>query len=210
MKRALNLAFALEMLSVGLIQYTLYDTTRSELIYNSLNALIDYVHNNCISFLELIYHFLSLSNPKNTSITAIHTILMNRKNTVCELADLSKIIQGRNEAIKKLINKVIKFKTGPKVFSNGKTKKSVQSLLEKVLQDIDMCAVDLHLVCESIKQATKELPRTVVKQGPTSLSVVKSPFLPVKTTEKAYTLVLDLDETLVHYCDVLFIHKNLG
>jgi len=211
LKEALNLAFALEVLSVGLIQYTFYDATRNELIYNSLNTLIAYVHKNCIDFLELIYHNLNTFNPKSPSTAAIYTILINRKGSVCEIADLGKTIQGRNEAIKKLINKVIKFKTGSKVFGNGKIKieKTVQSLLERVLHDIDVNLIDLHIVYESIKQVAKELPSTVVKQGPISLPVVKSPFLPpLKAVGKTYTLVLDLDETLVHYCDVLFILKD--
>lgn len=200
------------MLSVGLIQYSFYDATRNELIYNSLNALIGYVHNNCISFLELIYHYLNTCNPKDPSTAAIHTILVNRKGSVCELSNLSKIIKGRNEAIKKLTNKIMKFKTGSKafgaVFPKVKKEKTVQSVLEKVLHDIDMGVVDLELVYVSIKQAAKELPRTVVRQGPIALPVVKSPFLPpLKAGGKTYTLVLDLDETLVHYCDVLFTPK---
>lgn len=35
-----------------------------------------------------------------------------------------------------------------------------------------------------------------------SLPKVKAPFLPKNTSEKQYTLVLDLDETLIHFVDL--------
>lgn len=209
LKAILNLAFALEMLSVGLIQYTFYDAMRSELIYNSLNTLINYIHDNCLNFLELIYYQLKACDSKDTSVAAIHTILINRKGAVSKKSEIGGILQGRNGAIMKVINKVMKLKTGTKLFGNTSSKvkkeRSIQSLLSKVLNDIDAGSVELKLVYESIRSIAKELPRTVVKQGPISLPVVKSPFLPpLKDGSETYTLVLDLDETLVHYCDVSF------
>lgn len=207
LRTALKLALALEVISVGLVQCTFHTAARSELIYNGLNALIGYVHNNCIGLLELMYWFLKAADSKNSSAAAIHTVLINRKGSACELADLDKLIRGRNEAIKKMIDKVMKFKTGSKVFAQPTPKqKSVYTTLEKLLHSVDTGKVELDFVYEATKEAAKALPRTVVKQGPIALPVVRSPFLPpLKEGEKAYTLVLDLDETLVHYCDVFLI-----
>jgi CTD small phosphatase-like protein 2 len=35
-----------------------------------------------------------------------------------------------------------------------------------------------------------------------ALPKVKAPFLPENTSQKLYTLVLDLDETLIHFVDL--------
>jgi len=35
-----------------------------------------------------------------------------------------------------------------------------------------------------------------------ALPKVKAPFLPPNTSDKQYTLVLDLDETLIHFVDL--------
>jgi len=188
------------MISIGLIQYTFYDAMRSELIYASLNGLIEFVHGNCMGVLELIYYYLKGHDSKDTVADAIHTILISRKGSLIDKSQLMKAMQERNEVIMKMISKIMKFKTGNKLFSNTSSKgKSIQSILSKTLNSIT--TIDLQLTYESIQSIAKQLPRTVVKQGPIALPIVKSPFLPPLKND-AYTLVLDLDETLVHYYDV--------
>lgn len=204
-KLILNLAFALEMLSVGLIQYSFREALRSELVYTSLNALIGQVHGNCMGLLELVYYHLKMHDAKDTTADAIHTTLVSRKGSVSGKTLLAKNMQERNGNIMRMINKVMKFKTGSKLFGNSSAKekheKSIQGILSKVLKSVDAGFIELELVHESIRSVARQLPSTVVKQGPIVLPIVKSPFLP-PLEKDAYTLVLDLDETLVHYCDV--------
>ena len=196
------------MLSVGLIQYTYNDILRSELIYTSLNALSGHIHDNCLSFLELIYYH----KTKSPYASAIYTILMNRKGSIEEMNKIETTIQRRNGDIMKLIDKVMKFKTGSKFFgavSKTNKEKQIRSTLAKVLAEINEANIDLKLFRESINSISTILPRTVVRLGTSPLPIVKSPFLP-PLKEEGYTLVLDLDETLVHYCDVfsLLTHRE--
>ena len=41
------------------------------------------------------------------------------------------------------------------------------------------------------------------------LPLVEAPYLPQLKSERTYTLVLDLDETLVHYFEVSFLKHNI-
>jgi len=213
MKNALNLAFALETLAIGIIQYMLHDAMNSELIYGSLKTMSILIHSNCMRFLEMVYAHLKSYAPENSAKDVIYAILINRKGIVADLPIAEKAINENNSSIMKIINKVMKFKTGSKLFGYSnpiggipkpKNEKTIHNILDAVLRDIDTGSVELSLVRKSVRSISKELPTPVVKQGPISLPNVKSPFLPIlksEDKEKTYTLVLDLDETLVHYAE---------
>ncbi len=212
MRPVLSLAFVLETLSIGIIQYMLNDAMNSELIYGSLKNISTTIHNTCLRFLELVHAHLKSFAPENVMRETIGTILSNRKGGVSEPAAAEAAIRENNSAIMKLINKIMKLKTGAKLFgysssaARAKQEKSIQNILSGVLRAIDTGATDLKLVRDSVRAIGKELPQAVVRQGPIALQCVRSPFLPALKEEakgKTYTLVLDLDETLVHYCEVL-------
>ena len=141
----------------------------------------------------------------------IVTVLINRKDKVSDNISATEVaIHDNNISIMKTINKIMKLKTGSKLFgysypAKAKQEKTIQNILFGVIKAIETQAADLKYVRDTVRSISKELPQPVVKQGPIILPIVKSPFLPqlkdeVKT--KTYTLVLDLDETLVHYCEV--------
>lgn len=68
MNRVLRSAFVIEQISVGLIQYMIYETYSNEKICNNLRNISYYVHQNCMNLLEFILSKLKAIDPKNVNI----------------------------------------------------------------------------------------------------------------------------------------------
>lgn len=120
-------------------------------------------------------------------------------------------LQENNQDIMKIINKLLKLKTGSKLFGTClppkvKQGKVAQNILLGIIKDIDTQSTDLKGVRESVQAAVKENSHPAIKLGPMTLPPVKPPFLPPLPEDvknSTYTLVLDLDETLIHFFDVI-------
>ena len=86
-----------------------------------------------------------------------------------------------------------------------KQAKEIHDVFASVLSVIESHAIDLVLVRSRIHTAVKDCTPPIVRQGPFILPSVKTPFLPPlkeDVKDQVYTLVLDLDETLVHFVEV--------
>lgn len=188
-----------------MIQCMLLEAMASELIYGSLRKLSFLIHENCICFLELIYNHLKAQDYLKISKETIETILINKKGKLHEEKTPLKILVENNKSIMKIINKLMKLKSGSNSASipkqTAKKGKSVQSTISNVLKSIEDLTIDIESARAQMQVAAKDSPQIPQIKGPFSLPVLKGPFLPeLKDEEKSktYTLVLDLDETLVH------------
>ncbi len=134
---------------------------------------------------------------------AVAEILVNRKGWVAEPMVADAVIRGNNEDIIKTVNLVMRVITRSGCYSSARIQQErlLRNIIVGMLKLVSVGSVDLNLVRDTMKTILQELPQPVVRLRPLALSQTKEPLLPPVEGEQ-YTLVLDLDETLVHFVEV--------
>lgn len=184
----------------------LYDALGSELIYGNLRKLGFMIHENYLCFLEIIYQHLQVMDYAKVLKETIGTILQNKKGVILESSLVLKNMLENNNSIMKLVSKLIKLKSTNQSSTYMKTQKgknqiNIKTTLSTVHKSIEDNTADLLNMRTILQNVVKNSPQINAGKGVLSLPVLKGPFLPpLKDDEKnnTYTLVLDLDETLVH------------
>lgn len=140
---------------------------------------------------------MSISSKNNTWVENIIQTIEEKSNKLQNTTNCGKFLQEQTGIICNILSSLTKLIVTP-----------VNQVIYSVLESLDNLTVHkARLMLERVQIDTPFVPL-----AETILKVVPAPYLPPLTEEK-YTLVLDLDETLIHYMEIgnegrLFVRPN--
>ena len=218
MKKEIDVAQKLETISVSWIQFLAQELKVDKTLHAYFKNLMFYVHQNFLLLIELILQRLPAPSKKNVWAANLKkTVQMKNARHLLSRNEVYPALRHQNEKIVNVLKNTCSLDALYKGIM-GVLKgidetdiAEVRDLMYNALQyrerNFYMPPIDGSRAPPSKKkEAHFFVPQQIVSPShglfDEELPEVKEPFLPPKESDEAYTLVLDLDETLVHYFDM--------
>ena len=155
-----------------------------------LKNILYYCHQNLILTIELMLRNICYDYRDNIWVKKLNEIVKEKK---------SKTNMGNNEIVIEQNNNILFNCIGNFIllYFNNKSDIRTFSVLNDIMCNIDRCSL------ESVKNNLSNLKNMIIFMAENAKNSfvhvnLNGPFLPKKTNQSDYTLVLDLDETLIH------------
>ena len=203
-KQGLREAVILEAVGVTTVEYLDHSALGNEKTRAALIEMLEIIHQNILVLIDIVLHRLPNSYSTNSWAVKLQTLTYHKRKIKCSKYENVNLLQQQNNRIKEKIQEMAHEHTNP----GAVLTKSVRSLLFLIIQvvrEIENFEVILardklrNAICEEIEPPLLNTTESVDYDG--ELPSVTAPFLPPLKSPK-YTLVLDLDETLVHYFEL--------
>ena len=184
-KTTLRQAFIVEIVAVGLANVCFLGEMPFE-FFGLLRNLFYYVHQNYLCFMKLLLQRCSCDAKDNLWCHEIKQVIQQKQSEILKKAKYVTFIKKFTSVILKIFANVCEKLSGP-VFSS----------LQTVLREFDIIN---YSRARWLMEVTFDNPPSSEPYEYSMPAIPPAPYLP-PVAEEVYTLVLDLDETLVHYVD---------
>ncbi|CAG9320127.1 unnamed protein product [Blepharisma stoltei] len=200
-KECLREAIILEAVGVSLSGFLDYSALGNVETKLAINDLLELIHENFLVIIDIVLHRLPNHCSTNSWAVTLQAITFTKRKNKCSKYENINVLLSQNELIKGKIQDVAKEHTNPGAMTSRTARFLLYTTIQ-IVKDIESFEV----------LGARELLRTVINEyyEPPALNTTESidsdieiplaeaPYLP-ETEEDIYTLVLDLDETLIHY-----------
>jgi len=220
--KTLKTSLILEYVVVIMVTLFSHDAKTSKATQQQFKNLNYYIHQNILILIDIIIEKLPPKESAKDWMTNLKAIIDNKLNQMnVQTSGISNKNHSKLDIVKQnceVIIPLIKTIIGKKPLHPKKGKKSLAQVVIQVVKSLDSYTYTkarevLHKASTSHTKKPKmgkkanQLPPLYMIGGTAlgglaPLPKVKSPYLPENKTGKKYTLVLDLDETLVHYYEI--------
>ena len=203
-QQSLREAVILEAVGVTTVEYLDHSAVGNEKTRAALIDMLDLIHQSILVLIDIVLHRLPNSYSTNSWAVKLQTLTYQKRRVKCSKYENANLLQQQNQKIKEKIQEMANEHTNP----GAVLTKSVRSLLFLIIQivrEIENFEVAIardklrFAICDELEPQILNTTESVDNEY--ELPSVSVPYLP---TSKAlsYTLVLDLDETLVHYFEL--------
>ena len=218
MKKEIDIAQKLETISVAWVQFLAQELKVDKTLHAYFKNLMFYVHQNFLLLIELILQRLPAPSKKNVWAANLKkTVQMKNARHLLSSNEVYPALRHQNEKIINVLKNtcsldplykgILGMLKGIDETEIVKVRDLMYNALQYRERNFFMPPIDGTRAQHSKKKESHFfVPQQIVSPShglfDEELPEVKEPFLPPKETDEAYTLVLDLDETLVHYFDM--------
>jgi len=194
-QRVLRCAQVLEVVAVGLLNFFICVGGANEILMTHLKNLIFYVHQNFLSLMEYILLRIHPESSKNMWAFSLQETLSNKRlQKKLEKGQLGPLMRQQSEIIANISRGI-----ATTLLSTQKTQAPIFLAVLHVLRTLD--SIPIKKAKAIINGAAADTLQALPPPAPVAAALpnVTVPYLPPTPQNVHYTLVLDLDETLVHY-----------
>jgi CTD small phosphatase-like protein 2 len=203
-RQSLREAVILEAVGVTIVEFLDHSALGNEKTRNALISMLDTIHQNILVLIDIVLHRLPNSYSTNSWAVKLQTLTYQKRKVKCSKYENADLLLRQSQSIKEKIHEMAHEHTNP----GAVLTKSVRSLLFLIIQVVrEIESFDVLSARDRLRNAIADeleppiLNTTESVDFEVDLPCVSSPFLPVLKGQ-TFTLVLDLDETLVHYFEV--------
>lgn len=199
-KETLKNAFRLEAMAIALAENYDEISLESESLLELLKELLFSIHQNYLVIVSIALHRLPASSSTNNWAVTLQTIIHNKRMEKIKKTDNVNYLERQNVRINDMLKQIV---NEISINESSYTLKGILLACSQILKDIESFEVDT--VREVLHTASLNEPEHIPLNTTESLDLdgelpkVDPPYLPPLENENTYTLVLDLDETLIHY-----------
>jgi CTD small phosphatase-like protein 2 len=220
LRRALRKSSILEFLAITMINFLSSESRTNKELHSNLKVLIFYVHQNYLIMVNCVLQKLPPYNNTNIWVKSCKKLIKKKmskqifkgtteatitSNNIVISTLLEFIGNNQRKSLKNIINeKDIRKATKPIFSTTLNIWKYIERISIKKAKDLITKAIETtnKLIIESMpKKPQGLLPIHANMDHGEMLPPVSIPYLPPSSNKSSYTLVLDLDETLVHYVE---------
>ncbi|OMJ68664.1 hypothetical protein SteCoe_33822 [Stentor coeruleus] len=203
-QQSLREAVILEAVSVTMVEFLDHSSVGNEKTRIALAEMLGIIHQNILVLIDIVLHRLPNSYSTNSWAVKLQTLTYQKRLIKCSKYENVDLLKNQNLQIKDKIQEMAHEHTNP----GAVLTKSVRNLLFLIIQVIrEIETFEVVNARDKLRNAINEeiepplLNTTESVDFEVELPNVYPPYLP-SLKSGTFTLVLDLDETLVHYFEV--------
>lgn len=188
-------AMILELLCIVLLYESLKDPKISQSTLNILKSLINEIHQSFLIIIDSVISKIVSQSISNMWINKIQNIVLSKRTHRIYKNEHINVLKKNNYYIQTIIRNILRIYSSNKKIDTATFNfylKKISNVSIKALNDFfkKIITIDCSKNGESL---------TFVITSKSSMPNISYPYLPSKKDNKAFTMVLDLDETLISF-----------
>ena len=185
----------LEVLSIVLLYESLKDQKISQSTLNNLKSLINEIHQSFLIIIDSVISKIISQSISNMWINKIQNIVLSKRTHRIYKNEHISVLKKNNAYIQTIIRIILRIYS-----SNKKIDIAAFNFYLKKISNVSIKALnDFFKKIVTIDCSKNGESLTFVITSKTSMPNISYPYLPSKTSNKVFTMVLDLDETLISF-----------
>ena len=185
----------LEILSIVLLYESLKYQKISQSTLNNLKSLINEIHQSFLVIIDSVISKIVSQSISNMWINKIQNIVLSKRTHRIYKNEHISVLKKNNAYIQTIIRNILRIYS-----SNKKNDIATFNFYLKKISNVSIKALnDFFKKIVTIDCSKNGESLTFVITSKTSMPNISYPYLPSKTSSKVFTMVLDLDETLISF-----------